>query len=417
MKPFFLILLFLSAIPLLSQGQSFQFKANVAPVQQGGFYRISLSPEVLGQLDANLTDIRMYDERRQEVPYLLKHEQPVQYKTLFKEYEIISKVMTPKVSTSLVLRNAAKSRINNLSLIIKNANVRKKAKLSGSNDAKTWYVIEEAYTLEAMYSATATSEVKILDFPLSDYEYYQLEINDSLSAPLNIQRVGYYDAYAENGKYASISGLSFTKIDSSTARQTYVHVSITNAARLDKVSIEVSEPALYRRQASLCVAEWRKIKRKKRQLVYEPIAQLELSSATENTIYLSGWKAKDFYLVIENEDNPPLSIGKVEAYQLNTYLIAELKQGQAYHLEFGDEKANAPSYDLRYFEDKIPANLPTVQVTKMVSLITPTDVHSPDFFTSPLFIWGAMGVVLLILSYMSYQMLKEMGDKNKVKQD
>ena len=62
--------------------------------------------------------------------------------------KVVSKTMTPRGTTTLVLRNAAKSRINSLGLVIKNTNVTKTARLSGSNDAKTWYGIVDDFVLE-----------------------------------------------------------------------------------------------------------------------------------------------------------------------------------------------------------------------------------------------------------------------------
>jgi hypothetical protein len=415
MKRFLGIIAFLSLLPSTSQGQTFQFKATLETVAKDSFYRIPLPPQVLGQLNTQLSDIRLYDEQHQEIPYLMRREQPVQSTTLFHEYEVVSKVLTPKVSTVLVLRNPIKSPINNLSLVIKNANVRKKARLSGSNDAKSWFVIEEAYNLEAMYSNTGTTEVKLLDFPLSDYEYYQLEINDSLSAPINILRVGYYDIQAENGKYAPIPGLSFTQLDSAAVRQSYIHVSLKNAAQIDKLTIDIKAPAHYRRTANLSLAEWRKGKRGERARIYESVSSLEISSSVENTLALSGFKAKEFYLIIDNEDNPPLTIGELKAYQLNTFLIAELKQGKTYHLEFANATIGLPSYDLPYFQEKIPANLSTVRIKEVAGVPVISGINAstenpvtPTLFTSPLFIWIAMGLVLALLSYMSYRMLKEM---------
>ena len=151
------LLLTLWLTSLSSQGQPFAFRAAVSRVAQDGFYRIALPPTVVGQLNDQLSDVRLYDGTARETPYLLKRESPVQYQTRFQPYEVVSKVITPRVSTVLVLRNAAKSRINNLSLIIQNANVRKSIRLAGSNDARTWYVIQDDYVLEAPYSRAATT--------------------------------------------------------------------------------------------------------------------------------------------------------------------------------------------------------------------------------------------------------------------
>lgn len=413
MKPFFQMLaipLFLLASQLSANAQSFQFRAPVNAVGKGGFYRIVLPAQVLGQLNSERTDIRLYDEAEQEVPYLLKREEAVQYTTLFREYEVVSKTSEPKKATRLVLRNAAKSRINNLSLVIKNANVRKKARLSGSTDATTWYVIEEEYTLEAINSTTETAELKILDFPLSDYEYYQLEINDSLSAPLNILRVGYYDVQTENGKYAEVPNLAFAQHDSSRLRQSFVRISFPKPVRFDKLAWDVREPAFYRRQAQLFVAKMDTDRKGRRRVFQEVIQSLELHSAKENMLYVSDVMGKEFTLAIENGDNAPLRIGQLKAYFLNTYLVAELKPGKSYHVAFAKPDLGAPSYDLAYFEDRIPNNPSFVSLGEVSQAVTDSTAKT-SFFTSQAIIWLAIGLVIALLGYSSLRMLKEVGNK------
>ena len=411
-KLFLGILTGLLLLTRTGQGQPFRYRADVEVVAQRGFCQITLPPPVLGHLNEQLSDIRLYDDRQREVPYLLRREKPVQYSTLFREYEVVSKVITPKVGTSLVLRNAAKSRINNISLVIKNANVRKKARLSGSNDAKTWFVIEEQYRLGAIDNGAQTTEAKLLNFPLSDYEYYQLVIDDSLSAPLNILRAGYYDGYAENGKYVEISGLTFTRRDSAASRQSYFRLSLKDTVRLDKLTVRVSAPAFYRRTASLAQRVVRQRKRGRQSWEYQSVSTVELSSSGENTGYLNGLRAKELYLTIDNEDNAPLTIGGIKAYQLSTYLVAELQPEKSYHLEFASRATNgpdaAPSYDLRYFQNKIPAGLATVQL-KEITVTSPAAIASPTLFTNRKIIWLALGLVLVVLSYLSYRMLKEVG--------
>jgi hypothetical protein len=272
-------------------------------------------------------------------------------------------------------------------------------------------VIEENYLLESIDNREQTAEVKILDFPLSDYEYYQLEINDSLSPPLNILRAGYYDVQTENGKYMPIPGLSFTKRDSLPLRQSFVHVTLANTARIDKLTLRISAPALYRRQAQLCELIEQRGKRGKQTRIFNPVSTLELSSAGENTVHLSGFRAKDFYIIIDNEDNQPLTISRVEASQLHTYLIAQLEAGKNYHLAFSSPGLSPPNYDLRFFQDKIPGNLAVLDVHQAVRTVAENGPSSPSLFSNRNMIWLAIGLVLLLLSYLSFRMVKELGNK------
>ena len=129
--------LILSGLLITSVGraQSFRYRAAVDAVQQPGLQRILLPPGVVGHLNADLTDIRLYDAQQREIPYRLIRQQPTQTAP-FVDYEITSRQSRPNVATTLVIRNRAKSRINSLDILLKNTNVGKKARISGSSDAQ-----------------------------------------------------------------------------------------------------------------------------------------------------------------------------------------------------------------------------------------------------------------------------------------
>ena len=389
-------------------GQNFRHEALLPPITQENFYKIAITPAIASKLKTDFSDIRLYNSKQQEVPYLVLRERPVQTRKLFREYQIVRKTIIPGGNTTLILRNPTRSKINNISLLIKNTNVRKKAQLSGSNDRQNWYGLEEDYYLHSLYSQAATAEVNLLNFPLSDYEYYQLVINDSTSAPLNILSVGYYDTFSENGKYTAVPDVKCTKTDSSALKQTFIYFPAQTLVRADKLTLEISGPTFYRRQATLYQAQFRKRKRRRKlRKIYEPVTSFQLQSDKENTVVLNNFRSDDFYLVIHNQDNPPLQIRQVQFYLLNTYLVASLQKEPAYRLQFGHEDVPPPHYDLAYFKDNLPADLPVISPVK-IKTIAPANVPAtPTVFTNKNIIWVAIVLVIGLLGFMTYKMMQE----------
>ncbi len=243
-----------------SFGQTFKKKASLDRVNESGFYRIAITPEIVTHLNDDLSDIRIYDNTQSEIPYLLNQEIPLQVHQIFKTYNIKEYRSQPKCCSRLILQNTAKNKIDNISLIIKNSDVKKKAKLSGSSDNEHWYIIKDDYHLESFPSANNTSEVKILNFPLLDYEYYMLEIEDSGSAPLNILKAGYYDTYIENGKFTDLPKAHIHRKDSSD-KKSYITVSFPSAQLIDKVKITATAPHYYYRNAAICTTYYEKRKK------------------------------------------------------------------------------------------------------------------------------------------------------------
>ncbi|WP_128545863.1 hypothetical protein [Larkinella soli] len=401
-------LLWILLLPgMQAPAQTFRYRAQVPSPQKTGYHRILLPPGVVGRLNDGLTDLRLFDGNRHEIPYLITRERPLR-QTRFQEFRTVSHVITPRVATTLVLQPPAKSRISSLGLVIKNANVRKRARLSGSNDARTWYGIEDEYLIEPVTNPDSTSELRLIDFPLSDYAYYRLEINDSLSAPLNILKAGFYASTPSPTGYTAIPVASVTRKDS--LRQSFVRIGLQDEGRVDKLTLRVQAPAQYRRRASLVREHTRKGRRGRVETVTEVLRSFELNSSAGpvHTVFLNGPAGKELHLIIENLDSPPLELGPVEAFQATTYLTAELKPGAAYELRFSDPNAGAPAYDLVYFKDKIPADAPLLRVGRIETIQPGEPASAGPFLTSPVLIWGAIGLVLVLLTFLSHRMLSDM---------
>jgi hypothetical protein len=219
---------------------------------------------------------------------------------------------------------------------------------------------------------------------------------------------GYYDNFSEDGKYTALPPVKFTLTDSSTLKQTFISFKTQAPVHADKVTFSIGGPRYYRREATLYQAQFRsKKRRRKPQKVYEPVAHFQLQSDKENAILLPGFKSDDFYLVIHNQDNPPLQIRQVQFYLLNTYLVAALQKEHPYRLAFGNEEIPPPSYDLTYFKDSLSANLPVITPVNFKSIVPATASNPATIFTDKNIIWVAVVLVIGLLGFMSYRMLQE----------
>src|SRR4051812_39086617 len=198
---------------LLSAAQSYQWRASIDSVPADGFYRIALNPSVSTHLHPGFYDLRILSGNK-EVPYILQKEEPAKRTVLFKEYEITSKELHAGAISYITLRNSAKNSIDNIQLVVRNSDVAKSIKLTGSDEQIEWFTIKDNYDFYSVFSTKETSEITILNFPLSNYEYYRLEINDKKSKPINIIKAGYYDYNSEKGKYTVLPPPLISQADS-----------------------------------------------------------------------------------------------------------------------------------------------------------------------------------------------------------
>lgn len=397
------IVILCCGIVLHANAQDFKWKTELENPKREGFHQVLLTPEISGRMRSDFADIRLFDAANQQVPYVLRTEVPLSNAEIFREYRILSKTSRKGCCTELIIHNQNGNNINNISLLIRNSDVQKSFKLSGSDDRKNWYVIKDNYRFNSMYSTTSTSEIRLVDFPLSNYVYYKIEIDDSLSGPLNVISAGFYDNYVELGKYSEVSGGVLSQRDSSEVKRSYILLEFPENRYLDKLEVEIEGPQYYLRSACFAVVP--------DQEGTEPACyrDFDLSSNGNNVVDLERLAGKRFYLIVENDDNPPLRIKAIKTWQLNTYLTANLEKSGKYHLCFGSEKMEAPEYDLKYFESNIPENVPSLKSGALLSLQDGMvlEEEKPKEENAWL-IWSAILVVVVFLTYISVKMIRDM---------
>lgn len=387
----------------------FQYVSPLPDIAQEGFYRILLTPAHTSRMQAQLADARILTADATEVPYLADSEAQELHYTRYRAYEIIEEQRIPGQHSVYIVHNPEKKAINNLTLIIKNAAVKKEIKLLGSEDLQEWFAVKEQSILASVNNPSGTSEIKLLDFPLSDYAYFKLQIQDSVSAPIQITSIGYYEHFSESGHYQEIPAVTTRQLESKAEKLSIIELSFPRQQLLDRLELEIAGPSFYHRQARL-EAEVSYANKP----YFELIETFILSSATPHVLTLPALRTGRLRIIIENGDNPPLQL-KARAWQLNRYLVAYLQQGETYTLQFGNRSLDAPAYDLHYFRDSIPptaAVLETGGIKEIPAKVVSQPV-SKSIFGTTLYIWLAIIAVACLLGYVTYRMVNEMEQKQQ----
>jgi len=404
MKIYIIIFVLISNIVV---SQNFNYESKLTQSTENSFYKIVLNPNLVSKLKSDCSDLRIYESENIEVPYILKVEVPFSNNVLFKEYEIISKTYDEhKGITRIVVKNSKKLKINNFCITLKNAEVYKYLTLNGSDNNKDWYIIKNDYYFTSIRNSDETSEVRILDFPLSDYEYFEISIYDCFNAPLNVLNVGYYDLETEKGQYLNTENPVISQKDSSEVKESYIKLHFSENQYIDKINIKISSKNYFYRNARL----YKVGLSAKNTETLDLIKNIDLCSCSYNTFYLNNESANDFLLIIQNNDNQPIKIDSIHCYQLIHSLLTPLEKDKSYVLKFGDKSLKMPVYDLKYFQDSITKNIPVItsgDITKFEKA-----EKEVIFYMKPVFLWITIGIVMIILGFMSFKMLREMKNRN-----
>ncbi|UXX78369.1 hypothetical protein N7E81_13490 [Reichenbachiella carrageenanivorans] len=390
-------------------GQEFAYEASLLQVRDAGYYQVMLSPELLGQAKPNLSDVRIYDKAGVEQPYLLRREQEVSTKSLFRAYEITDKAYQQNAISHLIFSNSDKRAIDNVSIEVKNTDAKKRARLSGSDDLENWYVIRDNYLLHAMQSEEETTELKILNFPLSDYAYFKLEINDNWRLPINILKVGYYDTQQVKGATTTYDCPIIEQKDS--LKTSYVRVVFDEPVYMEQLQLMASGADFYSRFTKVKTKRIGIDKKNKAYEYWTTLKSFELNSNSENKVSFSGVTVSELDIEIDNRDNAPLKVEQVKAGFLNKYVVLALKPENSYVIKLGNDHLATPDYDIAKFASQISADSPKLVHGALVDIRPKEEPKAPDFWDNKYLVWLVIAVVGFGLAYVSFKMIKEIGGK------
>jgi len=129
-------------------------------------------------------------------------------------------------------------------------------------------------------------------------------------------------------------------------------------------------------------------------------------------------KTKQCFIIISNEDNPPLQLKDINAWQQHIYLTAWLEKGKDYLLKTGVPELPAPVYDLPYFASKLPARIPVLEAGNIAAVpaviknvpSTPAE-RNTTVFTSKKWIWTGIVSIIVLITLLSIRLLRDMRER------
>jgi hypothetical protein len=198
-----------------------------------------------------------------------------------------------------------------------------------------------------------------------------------------------------------------------TLKSSYFQLSAADTSYLERLSFYVSGPEYFDRKAEIRIKNQVNSNKKVKTPGYKTLAQFHVKSDATNEILLYNKSFKEAEFVIRNQDNTPLIVDSVVASFNNRYAVVKLEAGEQYKFTWGDNKAVKPQYDLAKFVSKIKPKA-TVQHLRIKKLRVNNEevvVKEKAWWQSSAIIWVVIVLVGLILGYVAFKMINEMGGK------
>ena len=390
--------LWLSAVMLLSVATTmaqdgFAFKAGIGKVDHPGFFKIELSPGLLAKSKADMSDIRLIDNKGSFVPFS-RFQTSIQ-KDDFVQFPILRTLNGDSLTTLIVL-NDKRLLLESLWLNVKNTEVHRNADLLGSDDQQEWFAIKENIALHQTDPSNSDNFFQKLLFPSNSYKYFKIKIYNRNKEAIKILKAGIFTGRQADLQYAAMPSPIFKKIDSSN-NSTYLHLIFKEPYLVNKIKFDIRGPKYYKRTVVISELNGRSKRR---------ITETILRSSDSPQVVTST-KSKAIEVQIFNGDNPPLQINELRVFQLKESLVAYLESDVSYELLVGNNKAQMPDYDLKYFADSSSHIIGQLQHSRVEanSLFKIPEPKSAGDNTKVF--WLALVIVLAILIFFSWKMIQE----------
>jgi len=403
---FILMLVYLCAN---AQTEGYRYSAKLDSVQTSGFYGLEITPAMNAHLKPDLSDLRIVNAEGKWVPHLISKP--------FKEdvttgapfpLRIMASATNGNYTEIIVDKSSALyGFISYIELILKNTGAERWCRLSGSDDNKNWFVVQDSVLLKPVPGDSGKA-VYAMSFPSCNYKLFRLRIDNKQNDPVNILAVQTRaNLYFQSPRPPeSNPHMSVTQTDS--GRVSYIKVTQPAPYHFDHISFSLKGAKYFYRRVALFIPA-------------DTLAAMQNSGQPEQSIYLSNnnalefntalTNAKVFYIRIFNEDNPPLKMDSVITSFAVRYVTAYLDSGAHYRILLGNPAATMPQYDLEHM------NKDSIRILSYIHAggITELPAQKADnkkSATSKYLMWAAIAAALLVLLFFTLRMTKEI-DKNK----
>jgi len=411
MKPNKFIVFVLAINGLFAQHKT---TAKIETVQENGLHKIALSAEIRSFSKEELDDFRILDAKGMEVPYYFIPQEPsAETPHFFSECWIISKTVLPKNKTSLIFENP-KTAIDSIVLCITNSDVTKPYRISGSNDQKEWFGLVNKARLDELINKEETIVFKTINFPLTSFRYIKIEFDDKKTLPINVLKIGYFASKTTFSTLLEIIPKNIKILQIPVEKKTQIYIAFDNPQIVNQISFEITKPNLFQRNAQICVNP-KRARNQKGAVFPETLTNFELNSNQKNSFSIPQLFEKNFFIEIDNRDNPALTLSKIRFFQNPVWVIADLKANEKYTITTGNPKLQSPEYDLENFKNTLGNNLPEAKIYNIKHLNSQKKArNSTSFWQQSWFMWLCISLGGIVILYFTTSLVKDMKNNSSI---
>lgn len=392
-----------------AQIEGFKFYAALDTVKTAGFYNIALMPEINAHLKTDYSDVRIVNASGKWVPHALH----IPTQEIIKETvstDLKFSVAENNKTNSIFLFDGKKMQLKNIELKIRNTGAERYCSLSGSDDGKNWFVINDSIFINPIPAQEENRNTFRIDFPLSNYSFYKLIVFNSNKNPYDVNGINtsssIYDPTIYQTKIFSNPATIILQKDSN--KISYIKIIQQHPYHFDGFNIKVSAVKYFNRMMDLYLPNDAK------HSFSNPGTLLQSYTISNNSnLSFRTPTIKDsvFYLLVHNEDNLALKVNEVNTTLDQPIIMAYLEIGNSYRLIMDNKNAVMPNYDITKLNLSLRDTAPFLNPKKIIVFPLQEKTEAKNETNNKWVIWVSLITGLAILLLLTKKMIKEVDKK------
>ena len=429
---FMLTLIFLGSSLL---AQNFLYKREIKGIQnskQTKWYKIEIPFEIVEKTNTDFSDIRIFgvsDIDTVEIPFLTKKiTQEFEIKKV--DFEIINEVKKGNdYFFTLEKGENTRETINLIKLKFGNSNFDWLVKLEGSHNQDEWFEILNNYRIVSIQNEFTDYRFTKLVFADSRYKYYRIKLSDksefqSENDKPKLNSATVFLQETTKGNFEEVEIISQNIEVDREKKQTIINIELAYSVPVNCFSLTVKNDFDYYR--TIQFKYLLDSTKTEKGIIYNfvilhtsTLSSIEKENGSSNFFITSNTglneKSKKYQIIIDNKDNQPLDIGKLElkGYTKQIFCRVTVKEDNStnkkltYFLMYGNERLQKPNYDIVRFEKSIPQNIISLKLELEQQIARKAVEETKPLFENSFWLWGLMVIIITVLTFFTFKMMKK----------
>jgi len=395
----------LSSNGLFAQEHVYKYQRSLQGISDM-WHSVDIPTETYSKLNTDFSDVRIIGIKTNgdtiEAPYILKVEAD-KYENKIVNFNLINEVKNTN-GYYYTFKLPQDKQVNSVELNFNRTNFNWLVTLEGSQNQQEWFTILYKSRIVGIENENTSYKYTTLAFKDANYTYLRLKI-PSTTKPLFTKAIIEEKSVAK-GKYNSPQISSFKVVPHPDKNETAVLLSLKEMMPISYINLVVTDSIDYYRPITIEYAIDSIENKTGWHYLYKHLFSTTLSSLNTTGYNFGNTVLKHLRITVDNNDNEPLHFKAVNLHGNPHKLITRFTEPATYYLVYGNKNAYVPNYDITRFEENIPTAIAPLKLGEEERIEEAKEKEVDPLFKDDIWLWAIMILVIFILGWFSFKMLK-----------